>query len=101
MTPETEKKIRDLADHLRGSCTNLTEEDQELIEESDQSLALFDQLVFCCSSCDWWCGEDEYGKKDGECNECSPDEDEDDGFQDDDDDADSEDDSGDDSDEDG
>jgi len=99
MTPETEQKIRDLADHLRGSCKLLDDEERALIEESDQTTALFDRLVFCCEECNWWCGEDEYGRKDMHCDECSPTED--DGFPEDDDDADSDYDSDDEDDEDG
>lgn len=63
MTPETEQKIRDLADNLRGSCRLLDDEERALIEESDQTAALFDRLVFICEQCGWWCGEDEYGRE--------------------------------------
>jgi len=96
MTPETEKRLRDLADSLRGSCRLLDDEERDLVDEAPE---FFDTLVFCCEECGWWCGEDEYGRKDMHCDECSPTED--DGFPEDDDDADSDYDSDDEDDEDG
>lgn len=94
MTPaEMDNAVEELADRLRGTCNSLTDEEQGWIESVPGFAEALDAKVFLCEQCGWWCGEDEYGKKDMHCDECSPTED--DGFPDDDDDADSDDDSGD------
>lgn len=34
-----------------------------------------DNQMFLCEECGWWCEVSQYGKEDGKCEDCSPDND--------------------------
>lgn len=44
------------AERLRGTCLTIASlgEDFEALENDSKFCAELDQLVFCCTDCDWW-----------------------------------------------
>lgn len=65
------------AERLLGTCRSLHNLGQEF--EAAQHYPAFaerlDDLVFCCSVCDWWCGHDEHHEDEGDqfvCTDCEP-----------------------------
>jgi len=62
--------IRKIAEGLIGTCNSCEEINDFTMEEC----AEFDTIVFCCSSCDWWCSMDEgHDDESGQgfvCDEC-------------------------------
>lgn len=67
------------AAELEGTCRTLHElgDEYEDAEDSTAFCARLDELVFCCVSCNWWCGQEECNEVDGEwrCDDCTEGED--------------------------
>lgn len=74
LTPaEIETKFNDLLYFLQGSCNSLTEDNQEFLEDNNL-LERFNNEIFMCEECGWWCGDDERSEtQDDMCDECAPD----------------------------
>ena len=68
----------DLVERYRGTCNFLMGKDKDFLEEFDMFQA-FDDQIFNCAVCGWWCDESEQGHYNyGEptCDECAKDEEE-------------------------
>lgn len=70
---EIETKFNDLVYFLQGSCNTLSEEDNDFLTDNDL-LERFDDEIFICDECGWWCGDDERSENvDETCDECAGD----------------------------
>ena len=62
-------KISKIADDLRGTCSaNI-----DLDDYTEEELSELDELVFCCTECNWWSDKEECEESDlGEwiCQQC-------------------------------
>lgn len=59
------------ADELRGTANNFDEVvGCEMTDMSKDWLAEFEELVFLCEICDWWCDTDELTDNQA-CEECA------------------------------
>lgn len=69
-------KIHELADNLVGTCDNIDSVMRDLNidfdDVSDEEWAAFDELVFACDNCGWWCDTFEKNVIEGEilCDDC-------------------------------
>lgn len=77
----TNAQIHELADDLQGTCQTL-EQVQERLGIGELTVAdhqYLDSLVFLCDRCGWWCEACEESREfPGTCDDCNPDEEEDD-----------------------
>lgn len=80
----THSQTEQLIEHLKGTCKSLQEGCMDLFqidddELSDENRAQIDDEIFRCNTCDWWfeCS-DESIFSEGDCNECVPDDEEED-----------------------
>ena len=78
------QKIAKVADNLQGTCRLLDDELEEQFGEGVTVIDLhpslledLDERTMCCEMCGWWCEPDELNHMQ-ECNDCSPDDEEDD-----------------------
>jgi hypothetical protein len=76
----SDEQLDQLIEYLRGTANSLSDglraiglEDLDETELHEDTLKRIDDEIFVCEQCGWWCGNDEYGKKEGHCDECSPD----------------------------
>jgi hypothetical protein len=64
------------AEQLTGTCQSISDlgEEFENLENDAKFCARLDELIFCCSKCDWWCDQSEMSEKeDWVCDECEED----------------------------
>lgn len=74
MTPETQKEFNKAVETFRGTCNTLIGSDEMQFLEDNDLLEKWDQEIFECNECGWWCGDDERSEDDGEvCQECHDD----------------------------
>jgi len=62
--------IYDVIRDLIGTASTLTEEQRDAIEND---IDTFDQLLFVCDGCSWWCSTDELNNLTDEnlCDDCT------------------------------
>ena len=64
-----------IIEDYKGTCHSMVEDDYDWLDLNGQ-LEAFDNGVFECAWCGWWCGDDSYSPNDHDtetvCDECSP-----------------------------
>jgi hypothetical protein len=73
-----EEKIKELAHDLIGSSgmsdlETYMEDEGEIQDITLDEFKMIDEIVFKCTCCDWWCGEDEKETNENDewvCREC-------------------------------
>ena len=78
--PTTQSRVDRLTSYLLGTCKSFSEgcEDLGIDEDSltEEELAEFDEVIFCCDGCGWWeeiCDKHDLGG-DALCSDCLEDE---------------------------
>lgn len=66
---DNDKRFHDIIYYYEGSCNSMTEEDREFLETNNLTND-FDELLFECETCGWWCGDDDRSDDDNVCTEC-------------------------------
>lgn len=74
MTPgDVETRAMEVVDELRGTCKSLHDVMDCEEQEDQRILQTIDDNLFCCNTCEWWCGFDEESNEEGVCDDCCDD----------------------------